>query len=312
MSSRTLRGRLSGLPLLLIFGVASGCLLPAQEPPSAYAKSETCQVCHEDTYNAFRRNAHAIVETDQARGWAGRACESCHGPGAKHAESLEAADIINPSKLDPMLADKDCLKCHLNQPTHIGRIRGSHARNQVSCVSCHPIHGTEQVQLQPHHATRINEQCSKCHTEIWASFQRPHGHKLPQGAMSCVDCHNPHGSFLPKNIRTAAANEPGCLNCHGDKRGPFVFEHAPVRLEGCWSCHEPHGSANPKMLARQEARNLCLECHATIYTPEGTSPTGALGGVPPSFHDLRSARFRNCTICHIKIHGSQANRDFLR
>ena len=30
-------------------------------------------------------------------------------------------------------------------------------------------------------------------------------------------------------MRTFAASEPGCFRCHGDKRGPFTFEHAPVR-----------------------------------------------------------------------------------
>ena len=33
-------------------------------------------------------------------------------------------------------------------------------------------------------------------------------------------------------IQTVNANEPGCLKCHGDKRGPFVFEHAPVKTGG--------------------------------------------------------------------------------
>ncbi len=303
MSPYTLRGRPHGLPLLLTLALVAGLPAAAQEAPPSYAGSQACQVCHEDTYNAFRKNVHAVLQDDQARGWAGRACESCHGPGAKHVESLEANDIANPSKLAPMLADKTCLQCHLNQPLHIGRIRGSHGRNQVSCVSCHPVHGSEEVKLQPHRAARINQQCARCHTDVWTSFQRPHAHRLPPGAMSCVDCHNPHGDLLPKNLRTAAANEPGCLNCHGDKRGPFVFEHAPVRLEGCGSCHEPHGSTNPRMLIRHEARNLCLECHAHV---------GLLGGIPPAFHDLRSARFQNCTLCHIKIHGSQADRDFLR
>ena len=61
--------------------------------------------------------------------------------------------------------------------------------------------------------------------------------------MSCVDCHNPHGTTNPRLLKTFAANEPGCFRCHSDKRGPFTFEHAPMRFEGCQACHEPHGSA---------------------------------------------------------------------
>ena len=130
--------------------------------------------------------------------------------------------------------------------------------------------------------------------------------------MSCVDCHNPHGSFLARNMQTVSANEPGCLGCHGDKRGPFVFEHAPVRLEGCTTCHEPHGSANPRMLTRAQVSTLCLECHSNIIRPDGTTGSGALGTIPPGLHDLRSPRFQNCTMCHMKIHGSQVSRELLR
>lgn len=280
-------------------------LLPAQEKPAGYAGSDACQLCHEEASKAFQKNPHFKVETDKKRGWQTRACESCHGPGAKHAESASSADIVNPAKLAPAKADQDCLKCHLNQPTHAGRLQGGHARNQVACVACHTIHqGPEK--LVPRKAASINQQCTGCHAPVWAQFQRPYKHKLPEGAMSCVDCHNPHGSFLPRSIQTSTANEPGCLKCHGDKSGPFAFQHPPVRLEGCTACHQPHGSANPRMLTRAEQRFLCLECHANIAAVK------TVGGIPPAFHDLRSSRFRNCTICHTKIHGSNVDRGLQR
>ncbi len=104
--------------------------------------------------------------------------------------------------------------------------------------------------------------------------------------------------------RRVSVNETACLNCHGDKRGPFPFEHAPVKMESCSVCHEPHGSSNPRMMVRHNVAQLCLECHTTSLA--------ALGGSPPAFHDLRSARFRSCTSCHSKIHGSFVSRDFLR
>ena len=44
------------------------------------------------------------------------------------------------SKDQMQSGDKFCLTCHLNQPTHAGRINSSHARNSVSCVACHSIH----------------------------------------------------------------------------------------------------------------------------------------------------------------------------
>lgn len=277
--------------------------------PPGYAGSELCGVCHEDIYNAFQKSAHHEVESDKRRGFEKRACESCHGPGEKHAESADATLIRNPANLAAAAADKICLGCHLNQPTHIGRLESSHMKDQVSCTTCHKVHANGPNGLVVRKPSAINQQCASCHINVWAQFQRPNHHKLPEGAMSCVDCHNPHGSMRPAMMQSFGANEPGCLNCHGDKRGPFTFEHGPVRFEGCQSCHEPHGSANPRMLVRQEVRFVCLECHANLPTMN-TSRT--IGVVPPAFHDLRLPVFQNCTVCHQKIHGSYVDRNLLK
>jgi len=281
----------------------------AATPPATYVGSETCQTCHEDYFKAFADNPHHAVETDAKRGWKDKACEACHGPGSAHAESADPGAIRNPAKLAAEQSSKVCLTCHLNWPTHIGRVRGPHANNQVPCVTCHVIHKPPGIRT----AASINEQCAGCHLTVWAQFQRPYKHPVPEGGMSCVDCHNPHGTFQPASIRLVFGNEPACVKCHGDKRGPFVFEHAPMRLEGCYTCHEPHGSANPRMLTRAEERFVCLECHANVGAPGAiTNPGGFLGSVPPAFHDLRSPIFQNCAVCHVKIHGSNVDRGLRR
>lgn len=279
--------------------------------PATYVGSETCQACHEDIFKGLRTNRHFALETDKKRGWEGKACESCHGPGSIHAESTSAADIRNPAKLAPRDSERTCLKCHANQSTNVGRVMGGHGRNEIACVSCHSIHAPHSEDLLKGRLARINAKCAECHESTWAQFQKPYRHRLPEGVMSCVDCHNPHGSFLPQSIRAVNANEPGCFKCHGDKRGPFTFQHAPVQMEGCRACHEPHGSVNPKMLIRHDERFVCLECHANVGTP-AIAQTGTIGGVPPAFHDLRLTRFRSCSSCHVKIHGSNIDRAFTR
>jgi DmsE family decaheme c-type cytochrome len=124
-----------------------------------------------------------------------------------------------------------------------------------------------------------------------------------------VDCHNPHGSVRPAMGQSFAANEPACINCHGDKRGPFTFEHAPVRFEGCGSCHEAHGSANPRLLVRQQVRLVCLECHANLAR---VTKNPFAGTVPPAFHNLNDPRYQNCTVCHQKVHGSYVDRNLIK
>jgi DmsE family decaheme c-type cytochrome len=274
-----------------------------------YAGSDACAVCHEDISNSYKKSPHRVVEADTKRGYAGHGCEMCHGEGSKHAESADATAIKNPAKLTATAADKICLTCHLNQPTHVGRLQSSHAKDAVACTTCHKMHANGPDGLVDRKMTAINQQCSSCHLSQWAQFQKANHHKLPEGAMSCVDCHNPHGTVRPAMTKTFAANEPGCFACHGDKRGPFTFEHAPVRFEGCSTCHEPHGSNNPRMLTRQEVRYVCLECHANLPF---ANKTGTIGVVPPAFHDLRLPQFQNCTVCHQKVHGSHVDRNLLR
>ncbi len=145
----------------------------------------------------------------------------------------------------------------------------------------------------------------------------PVKHRVNEGAVKCTDCHNPHGTFAPtwrmgarpRLVDQALGNEEPCLKCHVDKRGPFVFEHASVRVDGCETCHSPHGSTNPKLLRRPVVFTLCLECHngAGTFGRENN-------GVPlqGGFHNVLSPRYQRCTVCHVRIHGSNSSEFFLR
>jgi DmsE family decaheme c-type cytochrome len=313
-------------------------LVPGRaQTPATYVGSEVCVACHEVVANQFKKGAHFSIEEDKKGYWAGKACEACHGPGSKHAETAAVEDIRNPIKLANAEADKVCFKCHLNQSTFSGRLRASHFKNMVPCTVCHKIHATPPAttaalpakaadssasvgirsvaaagseSLVARRIASINELCVKCHVNVLAQFQRPFHHRVPENAMSCIDCHNPHGTLQVRMTQVFAANEPGCLNCHGDKRGPFTYEHPPMRLQGCGACHELHGSQNPRMLTRQAVVFVCMECHSNI--PSAPNTGGVIGALPPPFHNLNSPRFQNCTICHQKIHGSYVDRNFLR
>ncbi|MBI1941936.1 MAG: cytochrome C, partial [Acidobacteria bacterium] len=121
--------------------------------------------------------------------------------------------------------------------------------------------------------------------------------------VKCTDCHNQHGGFLTKQLRSTAAQDAVCFKCHVDKAGPFVFEHAPVKTEGCIACHTPHGSSNPRLLKRSQVNLLCLECHTITID----SPVPGL----PSFHN-QSQKYQACTLCHMAIHGSNFSSVFFR
>jgi DmsE family decaheme c-type cytochrome len=269
--------------------------------PEGYAGAETCGVCHEDISLAFAKTPHDQISSVAKGTWKGRECEACHGPGGQHAESADASLIFRFTDAVPGRANQACLACHNGTETQRGRLMGAHYRDSLACTSCHSVHHSEKRKLL---TAEPNALCASCHISERAAFNRPFTHRLAQNAIECIDCHNPHGGPPPASMQRFAANDLSCFKCHADKRGPFPFEHAPVKLESCATCHEPHGSANPRMLIRNNVPQLCLECH--------TLNISNAGGPPPAFHDLRSARFRNCTICHSKIHGSFINEDLLR
>ncbi len=83
--------------LVVLLGVSLATAAPmaaAETLPPGYVGSETCNGCHEDIYNGVAKSPHHVVDTDAKRGWQGRACEACHGPGQKHAES--GRRVFNP------------------------------------------------------------------------------------------------------------------------------------------------------------------------------------------------------------------------
>jgi DmsE family decaheme c-type cytochrome len=161
------------------------------------------------------------------------------------------------------------------------------------------------------------EVCYGCHATVRAQFSMPFKHRVNEGFMGCTDCHNPHGAFAPTwgmadrppMMQQAVGNEEPCLKCHSDKRGPFAYEHPPVRVEGCGVCHFPHGSTNAKLLVRPVTFTLCLRCHngADSY---GTRNNGIT--LLSQTHNMLDPRYQRCTTCHVRIHGSNSDGYFLR
>jgi DmsE family decaheme c-type cytochrome len=159
--------------------------------------------------------------------------------------------------------------------------------------------------------------CYSCHPAERVQFEMPSKHRVNEGVVQCSDCHNPHGSSASTSrmggssamLQPAFDNEEPCLKCHVDKRGPFVFEHASVRIEGCEGCHVPHGSMNAKLLTRPVVFTVCLECHNGAGT-FGRENVGVFQLSPA--HNLLDPKYQHCTLCHVRIHGSNSDPTFLR
>jgi len=268
---------------------------------SLYAGTDTCRTCHEEIAKSYDHGPHWKTLLNH-RGVQYQGCEVCHGPGKAHAEGGgDITKIISFKMLSREESSKRCLGCHELGEEHANFLRSEHLKNNVGCIDCHSAHHPKVERALLTMAQPML--CYGCHAEVKPQFSKPYHHRVNEGFMTCSNCHNPHGGFLTRQLRTTAAQDQVCFTCHTDKTGPFVFEHAPVKTEGCVVCHTPHGSSNPRLLKRSQVNLLCLECHT--LTVDSAAP-----GIP-SFHN-QAQKYQACTMCHVAIHGSNSDRVFFK
>jgi len=296
---------------------------PAASPaPSAYAGSDACKTCHADEYSSWEKSLHFRTSLDTKGGPSKQGCEACHGPAANHvADPSDTSGLFIFEKASATDINARCLTCHASGTGQMNASNSFHRLNQVSCTDCHsPHHATTPehllVKAQP-------ELCYTCHLQQKSQFNMPFHHRVNEGLIQCTDCHNQHGTdgtwqsdHLVRQVQNSNSGDVACFKCHKDKQGPFVFEHAAVRLEGCATCHIPHGGANPHMLKYSDINLLCLQCHTAAHfgpitaTGNNGQPTGfaVMNGPVPN----NAIYIQACTMCHTQIHGSNFSDIYFR
>jgi DmsE family decaheme c-type cytochrome len=209
------------------------------------------------------------------------------------ADGSSPGGIVSFRKNDPSRRVEQnnavCLTCHergertyWNGSTH--EVRG------VACTECHTV--MRPVSRKFALKTEVEmETCFQCHKDRRAQIFRSAHMPLREGKLTCSNCHNPHGSATEAMLKENSINDT-CYKCHAEKRGPFLFEHAPVR-ENCLSCHDAHGSSTEYMLKVSRPR-LCAECHGMGH--------GSLANGPKTVETFG----RSCQNCHTNIHGSNS------
>jgi len=91
-----------------------------------------------------------------------------------------------------------------------------------------------------------------------------------------------------------------CFSCHADKRGPLLWEHAPV-AEDCSLCHTAHGSVRSALLTKSPPL-LCQQCHSAADHPSAARTSSSLPGGSAGGSIFLVAG--SCTNCHSQVHGS--------
>jgi DmsE family decaheme c-type cytochrome len=289
---------------------------------SEYTKkgADTCLKCHDESreYPVFDilKTKHGQV-SDERSPFGGLQCEACHGPGVSGVAAMEEAlergghvgkvrpgqerpPILNfGSKSDePVeLQNKMCLNCH-QDADHIGWQGSVHEGGDLACANCHRIHVAEDPVLNKGTQPEV---CFNCHLKERAEFLKPSNHPVRFGLMACSDCHTVHEAVheaISESLLKKPTLNQMCYTCHAEKRGPLLWEHAPV-TEDCSLCHTPHGSIHPTLLSKR-APLLCQQCHSQSGHPSvAHTASGLSTGVSSGFLLADS-----CLNCHTQVHGS--------
>lgn len=259
-------------------------LNPAFEGATFVNDTNVCADCHEDSIAKYENTAHAMIAGfGSNRASATGDCESCHGPRSKHVDDPDASLTLEPAQYNEV-----CQQCH-ESGDRVYWQSSLHQASDVNCTSCHNV--MEQVSDEGL-LTMGSESavCATCHADVRADMMKTSHHPIREGRMECSSCHNPHGSEGESMLVGGTVNET-CYECHQEKRGPFIWEHSPVR-EDCSTCHTPHGSNNRSLLTTLSA-SMCISCHQ-------------YGGHINQYRYNRvsTPAGNGCVNCHTAVHGS--------
>lgn len=288
------------LVVVLLFALP-GSALADEELEYTSKGADSCLMCH----RSAKWNVMGIFETkhgsltDPNAPFSNLQCEACHGPSAAHTKAKNKAEnppmhtFADDEEATAAEQNAPCMSCHSGH-SNIGWMGSAHESSDVACVSCHSVHDAHDAVMDP---LGQQEVCFECHQRVRSDTLKAHGHPLRFGSMTCSSCHNVHDGNNDFLLTEDNVNDT-CYSCHAEKRGPFLWEHAPA-TEDCSLCHKPHGSNHPASLTRRPPL-LCQQCHSAAGHPS-LAYTGDDIGTQPADRFLRS---RSCMSCHSQVHGS--------
>lgn len=166
-------------------------------------------------------------------------CEMCHGPGKPHVAYHDARAAGHPHEgPDPILdyaslaRDRQvslCLRCHMESDIEDPSFQ--HGDDIFE-------HVTPTLLLSPDRIDAYGRVLELIYDGVPFSVSRC----ATEGQMTCVTCHDPHGSGERSQLKMRADNDRMCTQCHEDiAADPQAHTHHPISSEGarCIGCHMP-------------------------------------------------------------------------
>ena len=195
-------------------------------------------------------------------------CEACHGPGAAHAASPSASNIVVDESAalcgrchtrgdddNVIIASGGFIKHHEQYPEFLN---SPHSAAGLTCLSCHDVHMTR--------AQGLVRQCEDCHSSEVTEYS---GSTMEQAGVTCQDCHMSHAS------KSAVA------------RGPYegdVWTHL-FRINSSADYDMFNRDSDGNTVSAKNALNLeyaCFRCHAGASKAE----YAAIGSTGTAYHTI--------------------------
>lgn len=157
----------------------------------------------------------------------GVGCESCHGPGKRHVEAVNAGEKdIHMEKLGSLGAKKLnelCGRCH--------RVAKDLMQDQLTMTQRFAPYGLMKSRCFQGSGNTLS--CSACHDPHKNAYPDPKSYEK-----ACLKCHAPVQSFGPADPRRKACPvnpRTGCIPCHMPKsksseEEPFLFTEHNIHI----------------------------------------------------------------------------------
>jgi len=248
-----------------------------------FPTSTTCDGCHFTGYMSTGKRVEPAI-----------ACESCHGPGSKHAADPDSP-IFKASLSDPMRTNEVCFQCHMRNRDKRIETKNMSAKEMWMTAKDYPEGyepGKALISYKLPAPFALGEETKEFWANGAAKKNRMQGNeyihdRMYQHGITCINCHNPH-----KLTNTAQKSEGNnaCMKCHsfGSIIGPHqvtLEEHTQHKADSkgslCIECHMPrtakHTSKSPltvrshlfsftypaqtKAYGMPPETNACYACH---------------------------------------------------
>jgi formate-dependent nitrite reductase cytochrome c552 subunit len=226
---------------------------------------------------------------------AGVACESCHGPGARHAETQLTKDIVQPAKLAPREGMAVCAQCHGPHRTLFPLLDSKH---HFQPGQRYEDHYQPMVVLLGNQRSGDFFEDGRPKTSSFEYQALSQSRCYLKGGATCLTCHGaPHSQHAanelkpPKHLANGlTVGSASCQECHAQvvAEGSRHTHHTSAEAQDCVACHMPPVVSGvldsfadhaidvpvPRNTVKHGIPNACNACHThEKATPESMAET---------------------------------------